>query len=823
MQKNDAATIGLPDFLKRLGTTDIGLSSEQARQNITRDGANVITTKKTSPVKIFFQQFQSSLIYLMLVASAISFAIQDYSDGSIILVILLINTLLGFYQEYKSSKVVEKLLRFIAKQVVIKRDGIDTYLDETQIAVGDAVIVREGDIIPADMRILTANDVQADESELTGESVAVDKKPNDLLFTGSTIKRGEALGIVYATGRNTQLGTIAKLSTETKKITQYQESLTSFSSFLVKITLIGLAAVFIMKLVVQGGFTNITNMVLFIIAMAVAVVPEALPVIATVTLSNGALKLSKDHVVVKRLSALEDLGNVNLLCTDKTGTITENKMAIEHAVSTDMDLFQMLAYATITPMKSRKHVTINSYDDAFLAYVPKSIADEASKFSIIKDLPFDPTDRRRRVVVKNSTDGTYYLVVIGAPETLLDISSSDEKTHYLTTITAEGMTGLHHLGLAYKKIDYSDGFDILRNESGIQFLGYVSLTDPLRPSATQTIKDAEALGIAIKILTGDSREVAEYVGTQVGLVPAGSHVFTGDELDAMSPEEFNQAVLSTNVFARVSPVQKFNIIQSLKQQFVVAYQGDGINDAPALKLADVAIAVNTATDIAKENADIVLLNTSLEVIISGIKYGRSVFVNINKYIRHTMVGSFGNFIALAVLYLGSSDLPLLPVQVLLTTILSDIPLVTIASDRVESIDVVRPEKHNVRELVFISLILGVPTAIVELFYFFIVRNQPHHVVETSLFVFLTFTGLIIFYSIRTKNYFWNVHIPPMLLNASFALAFAVSLAVIYIPVFQKLFSFAPLSLAAVGVIVGLSIVYFVVLDLIKTWYYKLQK
>ena len=532
-------------------------------------------------------------------------------------------------------------------------------LNQSEIVPGDVVVLREGDIVPADMRLIEIDNLQVNESPLTGESaliakrVATDdsKSKEGSLFTGSIIEKGEATGIVYAIGTDTEFGSIVRLSTETKKETEYEKSLRSFSTFLLKVVILGLSIIFFAKFFLNRGALSVVDLLLFIISMAIMVVPEVLPVIATVSLSSGALKLAKQHVVVKRLSSVEDLGNISVLCTDKTGTITENKMSIQTIVASDNELFQLFACATIAVLKNRKHRVDSSYDDAFIAYVSKELQEKAQHFSIMKELPFDPEDKRRRVILHDTVQNKYYLIVLGAPEILLHtIATSPHKDQYLKTISEEGAIGLHHISIAYKQISYTPEYDMLSNEHDLQFLGYVSLNDPLRPSAKLTIDHARKLGIHIKILTGDSKEVAGYIGRQVGLVTDSSILYSGDELALLSEADFKKAVTEHHVFARISPTQKFAIIKALKESFVVGYQGDGINDAPALKLADVAIAVNTATDIAKENADIVLLNKDLEVIINGIKYGRTIFVNINKYIKYTMVNNFGSFMALAVLY-----------------------------------------------------------------------------------------------------------------------------------------------------------------------------
>lgn len=826
MQKQEVLRTNLTELYGKLKTSENGLSDREAAERLATAGPNILQRKGAGALSVLLRQFKSSLIYFLIAASAISYGIKDYSDGTVILVILLINTLLGFSQEYRSEKIIEKLSKFISHQIYVRRSGEVKLVDESNIVPGDVLIIREGDIAPADIRLFEAQNLLVNESELTGESVPVVKHPTSgapnadcLIFAGSVVEKGEGIGVAYATGNDTELGTIAKLSTETKKETQYERSLRSFSSFLMKVALLGLAPVFMFKLILNLGLSNATGLLLFIIAMAVAIVPEALPVIATVTLSSGALKLAKKHVVVRRLTSLEDLGNVNLLCTDKTGTITENKMTIKKITSTDERLFQMFAYVGITPLKSKKKRTQNSYDDAFTRYISEDLKKEARHFKMVKEFPFDPEDRRSRLVIEDAARKKHFLISIGAPEALLAISGGENKAKYLRDIAREGGEGLHHLAIAYKEISYTGDFDILKNERNLIFLGYASLEDPLRPTAESTIRLAEKLGIKIKILTGDSGEVARYVGSQIGLLNAGDKVYLGSELEKMPEDKFKAAVQRSQVFARVSPTQKFKIIKALKETNVVGYQGDGINDAPALKLADVAIAVNSATDIAKENADIVLLNRSLEVVVNGIKYGRSIFVNINKYIRYTMVSNFGNFIALSTLYLFSADLPMLPIQVLLTTVITDIPLITIYSDTVEESEVVRPEQHNVKELVFISLILGVPTALFELFYFMIIHNEPLPHLQTNLYLFFTLIGLIVFYAVRNKRHFWKAAAPSTLVNASFASGFIFSLAIIYTQLFQGWFSFVPLRATSIGLILVLMLFYFFAADFVKVWYY----
>jgi P-type Mg2+ transporter len=409
-------------------------------------------------------------------------------------------------------------------------------------------------------------------------------------------------------------------------------------------------------------------------------------------------------------------------------------------------------------------------------------------------------------------------VVIGSAVTLLDIAACDKKKQYLAEIASGGKQGLRHLAVAYRELPCADDVDILANERDLTFLGFVALADPLRPSAQQTIQLAVSLGVAVKILSGDSPEVAEYVGAQIGL---GGPVYTGEELGKMSPPEFKEAVNACSVFARVSPSQKYDIIKTLKQNHVVGYQGDGINDAPALKLADVGIAVDTATDVAKESADIVLLKPDLQVIVNGVRSGRAIFANINKYITYTMVGNFGNFFALAVLYLLSLDLPLLPVQLLLTSLITDVPLITISSDSVEHGEVQRPAKYDIHSLIFVSLILGSLTMVFIVLFFAFVRSGSPASIETSMFLFLTLLQIFVIVSIRNRGHFWEANKPALPLAVAMILALLLSLALPYIAPLASLFFFTPPSLSELGIILVLCLAYIFALDWVKVRYYRM--
>ncbi|MGD0318537.1 MAG: cation-transporting P-type ATPase [Nitrososphaerales archaeon] len=831
MDKEAIAALPAQQVLEQLHTSLEGLTQSEAASHRETSGLNVLTKSKHTALDVLGRQLKSSLIYLLALASIVSFALGDLSDGIIIAIILVINAILGFVLEYRSEQAVEKLSTFISKQVSAKRDGRTVELDQAQLVPGDIILLEEGDVVSADCKLLVAEDLQANESQLTGESVPVTKTIQvgaaqhtasgdaSLLFTGSVIEKGKATAVVYAIGDATELGKIASLSTRTHKVTQYEKSLKSFSSLLIRVVLVTLAVTFLAKLLLTRDLTHLPAFLLFIVALAIVAVPEALPVIATTVLSTGAFHLAKKQVVVKRLSSLEDFGNITLLCTDKTGTLTEGKMSIQRIVADDPLRLQQFAAATVKSTSEAGAARQDSFDAAFLAYIPPEIQEQARAYRQVQALPFDPETRRSGMVIEDTSAHTRYLVTLGAVETLLSLSDCQDpqRARYLAEATSDGEQGLRDFALAYRELPTSGPVDIPEYEQHLTFLGFVTLADPLRPTAKQTIERAKTLGVDVKILSGDSKEVAAYVGRQVGL---GGEVHTGGELENMSPDELQQVVNNCDVFARVSPAQKFDIIGALRRDHVVGYQGDGINDAPALKLADVALAVDTATDVAKESADIVLLKQDLGVIVNGIQEGRTIFLNIDKYLKYTMVGNFGNLFALVVLYLLSLNLPMLPVQLLLTSLITDIPLITIASDRVDSKEAMRPEKYNTRSLMSISLVLGSCTALFELLYFELVSSRSLPSVQTSMFLFLTLLQFIVIVSIRNHSYFWRGVRPSLLLATAVALAFVGSFALPYIPFTARMFSFTPLPLQDLAIVVGLALVYLGVLDVIKVRYYR---
>lgn len=799
-----------------------GLTSKEVKQRTKEYGENTFTRKKVTAIVTFCKQFINPISFILIFAAVLSAFMDDASGAIIIMTIVILNSFLSFAQEYRSEKAVEKLSELIKREVLVIRDNKQMMIDVCYLVPGDTIILRGGDVVPADVKIFESSNLSVNESQLTGETLPVNKTAKGelqetLLFSGSIIETGHCQGVVYATGDQSQLGKIASLSKNTEVVSPYQKAISEFSILILRI--IGATIVFMLaaKFFSIHGISDLAEVILFTVALAMSVVPEALPMIITINLSYGALRLSKKKVIVKRLSATEDLGRVNILCTDKTGTLTEDCLTITKVITEDEKLFQKIAYATIEDLAVENKKHHSSFDRAFLEYVPTDVQEITKDWIPLDMLPFDPTARRRRTIIKDSNENKHYLVVIGAIETLLDLCHNKDQTDYKEAIIEAGNSGMRQLAIAYKEIEYHKDFDILANETDLYFLGFANLMDPLRKTAKASIEEAKKLGIKVKILTGDSLEVATHIGKEVGLINTNDPVYSGDELENMSPQEREKAITDCSVFARVTPEQKYKIIELLKVNNIVGYQGDGINDAPSLKLADVAVAVHNATDVAKDSADIILLEDDLSVIMNGIRYGRSIFVNINKYIKHAMIGNIGTFFALIFFYVAfSADLPMLAIQLLIANLIQDMPLMSVFSDSVDAEEVESPQlASGVKQLVKTSLILGAFTAVYYLAYLGFIGTAATALTRTNLFLFFNFTQLLIVISVRTKRFFWQGTKPSALLLTTILFFIFVSIALVYIPITASWMGFAFLPLKDFVILSVVSIAYIFLLDVAK--------
>lgn len=790
--------------------SSMGLTREQALTNLETYGKNRIISVKASAISILLRQFTSPLIYLLILAAVLSLFLSSPLDALSITAILVINALLGFVQEYRSEKLIEKLSGLIKKTAKVRRDGLLEKISEEEIVPDDVVILEEGDLVPADGQIIVSETLEVNESTISGESTPLRKNKGDNISSGTVIEQGYCEFRVTATGQNSQLGKIAYLTSKTIKSSKYAQEISKLSQSLMKVTLSILFVIFALNLFLKGfDLPNVITFLMFTIALSISVVPEALPVITILTLSSGALKLAKKHVVVKRLSSVEDLGNIEVLCTDKTGTITKNELTIRSIESEQKE--KLLNFMSACQTED------NPFDKVIRAEALTKI-EKSDKLKQIAFLPFDPKLRRRWTLVEDGPQRI--LVVFGSAEEVAKLSTNVNKNSYLKNFTNLELSGLRPLAVGIKKVGKNFSFNKKFNDDNLEFLGFFTFHDPLRETAAQTIKIAKKLEIQIKIVTGDSLEVAKYTAKAVNLLDSNSNCYTGADLENLSEEEFDLACRQGIVFARIIPELKYKIVQSLKKQYTVAYQGDGINDAPAMKAANVGIAVDGAVDVAREAADIVLLQRDLRVTIEGVESGRKIFNNIDKYIKHTMVSNWGNFFAVAVVSLFTNFLPLLPVQILLTGLFSDIPLLAVATDNVDPSELRKPKKYNNFELITLPVVLGTVTALFNLGFYFYLRNQMLDERRTAWFLLITVMDLVVIFSVRKVKWMTSGVLPNKFLTGAILTWIVAALILPFIP-FASVFHLQKVGFQIELLIVVLTLIYLVTLDIFKVGYYKL--
>lgn len=818
------------DVYHALDSSPDGLTDIQIEKHRSTAGLNMISAKEVTWWQILLRQFASPFVYILIFAALLSWYLGETIDSIFIASFVVIGAVLGFVQEYNSQQSVELLKKFLVDHCRVIRNKTEMMIKSQELVPGDICVLEPGNIIAADMRFVDADNLLVDESILTGESMAVTKsaspldaslifaihEANNIGFSGTTIMQGRALGIVIATGKNTEIGGITKLAAESEGASTFEKGITKLSGWILKTIVATLALVLIVNFLVKkaDARANVADMVLFSIALAVSVIPETLPVVAALSFSKGSLALAKKHVVVKRLSAVEDLGSIEVLCTDKTGTITENKMSVSDMQGPDRDL--CLRYGVLA---SSKVEGASSFDIALIA----KLGDTEIGAHKINELPFDPERKRNSVLVE--TESGNMLIVRGAPETVLTLCSNlsqSDKDDIEIWCREHEIQGERVIALAAKK--WTAGADyVAADESGLEYIGTVSFSDPIKESAAGAILQAEELGVRIKILTGDSKNVAIAVAKKTGIIENETQVMTGEEFEALSEAEQLVAVEEVHVFARVAPEQKYRVIELLERKYEVGFLGDGINDAPALKLASVALAVDTASDIARSASDIVLLNPSLSVIIDGIKGGREIFANMVKYLKTTLISNFGNFYAVAVAMIVAPFLPMLPVQVLLLNLLTDTPMIAISLDRVDPQELKKPRGYNVGEIVRMSLAFGIINAAFVFLFFILFIHQGAAVLQTNLFIGSVLVELLLIFSIRTRKVFWKGTKPSLAVSVLCLIPASIAVILPFTLWGERYLGFAKPSYEYLVIILLLVAAYFITVEIAKLAYYRVVK
>ena len=827
----------LDELERQLGASSNGLSSTEADARLLRCGANTLDSRqKYSFLLKVVSRFRNPLVLILLVAAVISGLTGDVASLGIISTMVLLSVLLDSVQEYRAEQAAEQLKVSVALKEQVLRDGREITIRADQLVPGDVVLLAAGDLVPADGRLLEARDFFVNEGLLTGESYPTEKRvaaegtanvdvaqAEDAAFMGTSVVSGSAKLLLCATGNATQLGEISATLRHTPPPAALERGVYEFGLLIVRLTI--LLVLFV--LLVNAFFHRpLLESFLFALALAVGLTPELLPMIVSVTLARGAMRMAKQKVIVKRLAAIHDLGSMDVLCTDKTGTLTEAKIAlIRHVTLSGTDSERVLELAWLN---SHFETGLRSpLDTAILEHGSRNPAG----WTKIDEVPFD--FERRRVSVLLEREGRRILVVKGAPEDLLKLSSRYElsgerdtqpfdaaalaraQTQFQTLCTE----GFRVLGIAWREEPASQAHVVVSDEHDFVFAGYAAFLDPPKASAGAAIAALERSGVGIKIITGDNERVTQYVCAQLDIPIEG--LLTGTELAALSEEALSARIEGTNLFCRVNPSQKNRIILALKRRgHVVGYLGDGINDAPSLHTADVGISVDGAVDVAKDAADIILLEHDLEVVERGVREGRRTFGNIMKYIMMGTSSNFGNMFSMAGASLILPFLPMLPIQVLLNNFLYDLSEVPIPMDEVDDELLAQPRHWDIKFIRNFMLVLGSVSSIFDFLTFGLllwVFNATEALFQTGWFMELLATQVLVIFIIRTRGSPLRSRPNPVLAGTSLAVA-AVGILLPYTAI-GRWFGFVPLPLAFLAALGAMVVCYLVLAEGVKRWFY----
>ncbi|MHC5894998.1 magnesium-translocating P-type ATPase [Nostoc sp.] len=834
-------SLSTDQVLQQTHSTTAGLSRQDAKQRLSEFGANSLKQKhKSSAWMLLLNQFKSPIILILIFAAVLSIFLKDAADAIIILTIVFISGLLGFWQERGASNAVEKLLALVQVKATVLRDGQSQEIPNEEVVRGDIVLLSAGKNIPGDCLVLESKDLSVNEAALTGETYPVDKLSGVLpaetglgqrtnsLYMGTNVISGTASSVVVHTGKETEFGKVSERLKLRPPETEFERGLSKFGYFLMEVTLILVVLIFVANVYLHRP---VLESFMFSLALAVGLTPQLLPAIVSVNLARGAKKMAKKQVIVKRLPAIENFGSMNVFCTDKTGTLTEGEVKIHSAVDVDgkesvgVDSPQanrVLLYAYLNAASESGYV--NPIDAAIREYKTFDI----SGYQKLDEVPYDFNRKRLSILFKK--ESTHLIITKGALKNILDVCSTVETGEGKTIPIADqrqklhqqaedlGSKGFRALGVAYR--DFNQDSFSKDDETNMTFLGYLALFDPPKAGIADTLKELQLLGITPKMITGDSKAVAMSIIQQVGLPEPKA--LTGSELEKLSDEALMHQVQDTNVFAEVEPNQKERIIIALKKAGnVVGYLGDGINDASALHAADVGISVESAVDVAKEAADIVLMAKDLNVLIEGVKEGRVTFANTLKYVFMATSANFGNMFSMAGISLFLPFLPLLPSQILLTNLLTDFPELTIATDRVDKELVNKPRRMDIKFIRNFMIVFGLLSSVFDYLTFgallLLLHAQPEQF-RTGWFLESVISASLVVLVVRTRQSIFNSKPGRYLLIATLA-TIGVTIIIPWTPL-ATLLGFQPLPLSFVLVLGAIVLFYVTAAENVKRVFYS---
>jgi Mg2+-importing ATPase len=827
----------LSELLDTLQATAAGLTTDDARNRLGTYGANQLNPPKRSDAFThFIAQFKSPIILILLFATGLSLFLRNMVDASIIFIIVIISGLLGFWQEHSASNAVQKLLAIVKIKSTVVRDGKQQEIAIEEIVPADVVALNAGDIVPGDCLLLESKDLFVDEAMLTGETFPVEKtvsvlqpgtalaKRSNAIWMGTHVVSGNAKALVALTGKNTEFGKVSEHLRLRAPETEFEHGIKRFGFFLGEVTLVLVVIIFAVNVYLHR---SVLDSLLFSLALAVGLTPQLLPAIISINLAHGARRMAQKKVIVKRLTSIENFGSMNVICSDKTGTLTEGTVKLHSAldvngeVSDKVFLFAYLNAYYETGFK-------NPIDTAILDN-KKPVLENYNKQD---EIPYDFLRKRLSIAVTHGAE--HLMVTKGALKNILEVCSSVETKEGCSVDLASMQDqirehfeafsdqGLRTLGIAYKKLP--SGALIGKNdETAMTFLGFLTLFDPPKPDILETIANLKNLGISIKIITGDNHLVADSLSKKMEL--SDNKIITGPDLRQMSDDALIRQVGSVDVFAEIEPNQKERIIIALRKAGnVVGYMGDGINDASALHAADVGISVNTAADVAKDAADIVLLENNLGVLVEGVKEGRTTFANTLKYVFMATSANFGNMFSMAGVSIFLPFLPLLPKQILLTNLMTDFPEMTIATDRVDNQMVDYPRRWNIKAIRKFMVVFGLLSSVFDYLTFGLLLLVLHFnevQFRTGWFIESVISASVIVLVIRTRHPFFRSKPGKYLLMATLSIVI-ITLILPFTPL-GTLFGFTPLSLTTCLLLLLIIAAYIILAEVTKTIFYKKVK
>jgi H+-transporting ATPase len=798
-QEYDITNMKIKNALEKIDSNLDGLTSPEVKKRQEKYGLNEISEVHQNPIFKFLGYFWGPIPIMIEVAALLSIFVHHYTDFVVILALLFLNTGVGFWHDRKADHAIELLKQKLAPNARVRRDGGWKIIPARELVPGDIIRIRMGDIIPADIQIIDGNTIECDESALTGESMPVEKHTMNEAYSGSQVTRGEVTAIVQKTGQNTYFGRTAKLVEEAKTKSHFEQALIRIGNYLIVMAIFLVILIFIVALFRHD---NLMETLRFALVLTVASIPVALPAILTVTMAVGAVNLAKKKAIVSKLAAIEELAGMDILCSDKTGTLTKNQLSVADVLpSADFQEQDVLLYAALASRKEDN----DTIDNAIFSKIEQNtkLNQLISQFHITGFQPFDPVIKRTEAQGTNPENESIKITK-GAPQVIfkmIELQNSKLKK-YQEKVDDFARTGYRVIAVAF----WSES-------AGWQLIGMIPLYDPPRSDSAQTISNAQSMGIQVKMMTGDNLAIAKQISQKLGL---GTKIIKAEKLQDLKQAQLEDIAETSDGFAEVFPEHKFTIVKALqKLKHFVGMTGDGVNDAPALKKADCGIAVSGATDAAKSAASIVLTSPGISIIIDAIKESRKIFQRMNSYAIYRMAETIRVLFFITLSILVFNFYPVTAVMIVLLALLNDAPIMAIANDNVHYS--LKPEKWNMRIIFGLGTILGLIGVVSSFLIFYLGQDMLHlgrDVLQSFIFLKLAVAGHLTIFISRTRGPFWSI-------KPSASLFWSAIVTKIFATLFAVYGWFiAPIGWKLALIVWGYALIAFALTDLIKLYIYR---